>query len=522
MLRALGEYRIEPLTTLIPFHQAILATEQWAKGETCRDLTEDKKWLKSLDPKPATAPPPPDAERRRPRRRVAERDYKVEVDGRLHAVKVIGAAAPAGGAGPRPRARAGRRSASAQAAERRRGASGPTLASPLQGTVLQGGRREGPGRGGGRPGLRDRGDEDGERDHRPPGGQGDRARGQRGRLGERRRPDRHDRGRRMADAIASFPGAAPNGERPDLPLPPGKLPLRRDGRLRKRWRYVGAFADELIVCAARVHVGPLVQNFWAVCDRESGEMWERTRMLLPGARGDVWTEHLGGEEVVAELGDLGVLDYAPDEGSLVRIDSDVRGPDDCRAFLRCGDRQVGGVDLPDRGGPVRVDPQARRRADRVDVRVGDRRWRVEARGMEDESAGYHPRHTVWSWSSGVGRTTDGRSRRLEPGRRDQRPARALRAGDLGRRRALGARPRRPSTASTRSTSPTAPASASPRSSSAPRTRTAARQVHLPPAVRHLQRHPPGRPRARARPGRHGVPRRDLVRRAGRPAEEPVT
>ena len=29
--------------------------------------------------------------------------------------------------------------------------------------------------------------------------------------------------------------------------------------------------------------------------------------------------------------------------------------------------------------------------------------------MEDESAGYHPRHTVWSWSAGVGRTTDGRS-----------------------------------------------------------------------------------------------------------------
>ena len=48
MLRALGEYRIEPLTTLIPFHKAILATEQWANGETCRDLTEDKKWLKTL------------------------------------------------------------------------------------------------------------------------------------------------------------------------------------------------------------------------------------------------------------------------------------------------------------------------------------------------------------------------------------------------------------------------------------------------------------------------------------------
>ena len=54
----------------------------------------------------------------------------------------------------------------------------------------------------------------------------------------------------------------------------------------------------------------------------------------------------------------------------------------------------------------------RKRADipvECDVRVGERRSRVEARGMEDESAGYHPRHTVWSWSAGVGRTVDGRS-----------------------------------------------------------------------------------------------------------------
>ena len=35
MLRALGEYEIGGLTTLIPFHEAILATEQWRNG---RDL----------------------------------------------------------------------------------------------------------------------------------------------------------------------------------------------------------------------------------------------------------------------------------------------------------------------------------------------------------------------------------------------------------------------------------------------------------------------------------------------------
>ena len=211
-------------------------------------------------------------------------------------------------------------------------------------------------------------------------------------------------------AGTELPWRGPGEGKPeDLPLPPEKLPMRRGGRWRKRWRYVGAFSEELFVCAARVHVGPLVQNFWAVCDRRSGEIWERTRMLLPGARGDVWTEHLGGEEVVAELGDIGVLDYAPDEGSLVRIDSAGRGPDDARAFLRLhGGRWVESICPTDEGQYV----WTRKRADvpvECDVRIGDRRWKVEARGMEDESAGYHPRHTVWSWSSGVGRTTDGRS-----------------------------------------------------------------------------------------------------------------
>ena len=67
MLRALGEYRIEPLTTLIPFHQAILATEQWAKGETCRDLTEDKKWLKTLAPEARAQAGRRRRARRRPR-----------------------------------------------------------------------------------------------------------------------------------------------------------------------------------------------------------------------------------------------------------------------------------------------------------------------------------------------------------------------------------------------------------------------------------------------------------------------
>ncbi len=58
MLRALGEYEVGGLTTLIPFHKAILATEQWAKGETCRELMEDRDWLSRPPPRRPRSPRP--------------------------------------------------------------------------------------------------------------------------------------------------------------------------------------------------------------------------------------------------------------------------------------------------------------------------------------------------------------------------------------------------------------------------------------------------------------------------------
>jgi acetyl-CoA/propionyl-CoA carboxylase biotin carboxyl carrier protein len=140
MLRALGEFEIQGLKTLIPFHEALLATEQWARGETCRDLVEDRKWLKTL-----AFPPPGDAasaadtgEGSTPE--TVEQTYTVEVSGKRFDVRVLGppfADAPSGpgvgvsngasaaGAGP-PR-RAQRKSAS--------GGGPDTLPSPLQGNM---------------------------------------------------------------------------------------------------------------------------------------------------------------------------------------------------------------------------------------------------------------------------------------------------------------------------------------------------------------------------------------------------
>ena len=82
MLRALDEYEIDGTDTLLPFHRALLATEQWQRAETCRDLIADREWLKSLAPETSVTPSS-DADGGEPA--AVERTYRVEVDGRLTA-----------------------------------------------------------------------------------------------------------------------------------------------------------------------------------------------------------------------------------------------------------------------------------------------------------------------------------------------------------------------------------------------------------------------------------------------------
>jgi acetyl-CoA/propionyl-CoA carboxylase, biotin carboxylase, biotin carboxyl carrier protein len=139
MLRALAEYEIGGLKTLIPFHQALLATPQWARGETCKDLLEDKKWLKTLA-FPAPAPPSEDDEEQAEK---VEQTYAVEVSGKRFDVRVIGPPFAGGGSGPAmngggaapPKApRRGERKSSGGGGGG--GGRGPdTLPSPLQGNM---------------------------------------------------------------------------------------------------------------------------------------------------------------------------------------------------------------------------------------------------------------------------------------------------------------------------------------------------------------------------------------------------
>lgn len=202
--------------------------------------------------------------------------------------------------------------------------------------------------------------------------------------------------------LDSLPWRGPGPGRPEaLALPPEKLPLRAAGSTRKHWRYLGAYCDELMLCAARVKVGPVGQSFWAIWDRAERKLYESTKTLLPGARGEVWSETPEGEPVL----------FSPEAGAgaVVRIEGKHPELGEVKAKLRVGEGQWAESVCPNGAGAY---VWTRKRADVAvdcDIRLGERRVRVAARGMEDESAGYHPRHTVWSWSTGVGTSGDGRS-----------------------------------------------------------------------------------------------------------------
>lgn len=171
-------------------------------------------------------------------------------------------------------------------------------------------------------------------------------------------------------------GPGSPGRPASVPLPPAPLPLVRGGRLLKRWRYVGVFGPELMLCVGAVRVGPARQAFWAVWDRRERRLRERTA----GGRGAVRLAQPG--RVVVEDGDARI-DLVLDEGP---------GVETVTPYGRgyAWTRKQGGV-------PVRGT-----------VEVGGRRHSIAGRAVVDDSAGYPDRRVSWRWSAGVGRAVDDR------------------------------------------------------------------------------------------------------------------
>jgi Protein of unknown function (DUF2804) len=158
-----------------------------------------------------------------------------------------------------------------------------------------------------------------------------------------------------------------------LPLPPAPMPAFRGARPLKRWRYVGVFGPELMLCVGDARIGPVPRRWWAVAEPD-GTLHERSTVGRGGVRFE------GGRLLVDAPG--------------VRIELELDDGDGIEVVSPHGDswiwtRKQGGV--PARGR----------------VWLGGREHAVDAEAVVDDSAGYHARRTAWRWSAGVGRGADG-------------------------------------------------------------------------------------------------------------------
>jgi hypothetical protein len=163
--------------------------------------------------------------------------------------------------------------------------------------------------------------------------------------------------------------------RPDLPLPPGPMPIVHDRRPRKSWRYVGVYTPEVLLCAGSVSFGGLPQGFYAVWDRERGILRERT---------------------IFRPGQVAVHDEVRFAGRRARA---------ALALTPAGDAVE--VVSPHGESWIWTRKQGARAQGTVDI--DGRTLEVDGPALIDDSAGYHARVTRWSWSAGAGTDTEGRA-----------------------------------------------------------------------------------------------------------------
>jgi Protein of unknown function (DUF2804) len=175
--------------------------------------------------------------------------------------------------------------------------------------------------------------------------------------------------------MGGLPLRGPRVRELGLPLPPGRMPLLRGGRPLKRWRWVGVFSEELMLCVADARVGPIRRRWWAIAEPD-GSIHTRASAaaggieLVPGrVRVDAGDVHLA-----LELDESAGVEVASPSG---------------RQWIWTRKQ----ADVPARG----------------KVALGAREARLDCRAVVDDSAGYHERHTAWRWSAGVGVAASGRS-----------------------------------------------------------------------------------------------------------------
>jgi len=168
-----------------------------------------------------------------------------------------------------------------------------------------------------------------------------------------------------------------------LPLPPERMPRWQGRRPLKRWRYVGVFGPELQLCAGDARIGPVPVRWWAIA--EPGQPLREGRSGVSLAPGRVRiSEKKGSVPLREKKGSVPLCEIELDERAPVETVTGYGG-----TFAWTAKQ----ADVPARGV----------------VRLDGREIAIDARAVVDVSAGYHPRHTEWKWSAGVGRLEDGRS-----------------------------------------------------------------------------------------------------------------
>jgi hypothetical protein len=174
--------------------------------------------------------------------------------------------------------------------------------------------------------------------------------------------------------MRSLPVRGPAVRELGLRLPPGRMPLLRGGRPLKRWRYVGVYSPDVMLCAGEARVGGLPQRWWAIA-LPDGTLLERTSARRIGLR-------LGPGRVLVARRDLSI-DLELDETGGVEV---VSGHGGGYIWTR---KQAG---IPVRGRVAALGTT----------------WELDGHwGFIDDSAGYHARHTRWRWSAGLGLARDG-------------------------------------------------------------------------------------------------------------------
>jgi acetyl-CoA/propionyl-CoA carboxylase biotin carboxyl carrier protein len=124
MLRALDEYEIQGITTLLGFHRALLRRECFVAGETCEGVVESKELAEEADElshETTSVATSPDG-------RLRERVSSVELDGRLYEVRALIPEPPFAELARRRRERTG--------SGTHHGAAKDAVVTPMQGTVL--------------------------------------------------------------------------------------------------------------------------------------------------------------------------------------------------------------------------------------------------------------------------------------------------------------------------------------------------------------------------------------------------